>query len=91
MYINCVVVDAAGATAISFIHSFIHSFVPDDGVVRATLPARVVDEMKIRHGHFQTIVALDALFLLLFVWVVVVWDFFFVGVLRSGRFLLFVR
>ena len=72
-------------------HSFIHSFVPDDGVVRATLPARVVDEMKIRHGHFQTIVALDALFLLLFVGVLVVWDFFFVGVLRSGRFLLFVR
>ena len=91
MYINCVVVDAAGATAISFIHSFIHSFVPDDGVVRATLPARVVDEMKIRHGHFQTIVALDALFFLLFVVVVVVWDVFFVGVLRSGRFLLFVR
>ena len=85
------VVDAAGATAISFIHSFIHSFVPDDGVVRATLPARVVDEMKIRHGHFQTIVGLDALFFLLFVVVVVVWDVFFVGVLRSGRFLLFVR
>ena len=77
----------------SFIHSFIHSFVPDDGVVRATLPARVVDEMKIRHGHFQTIVALDALFFFLFVVVVVVVvrDVFFVGVLRSGRFLLFVR
>ena len=75
----------------------IHSFIPDDRVVRATLPARVVDEVKICHRHFQTIVALNALFSFFvtssfssFFFFVVVCDFFFGGV-RFGRFLLLVR
>lgn len=74
----------------------IHSFIPDDRVVRATLSARVIDEVKIRHRHFQAIVTLDALFALFltssffFFVVVVVSDFFFCGV-RFGCFLLLVR
>ena len=51
-----------------------------DGIVRATFPAGVVDEVKLRHRHFRAVVAFDLLLLLFFGFFIIFFVFFF-GVL----------